>query len=144
MMTSSHCEHVKCSLTVTWTHSEYPHNVRHWVDFHFTFCSFFVCANHSAHCHKSFWFKLVTYNDEAMGWNTAVQFSVGARIFLLVIACRLVVLSIQPVFQWVTGRLSPEVKQPRHATRDSLPSSTDVENVWSCTSILNMSSCHGS
>jgi len=55
----------------------------------------------------------------------------GLRIFLFATASRLAVGPTQHPLQWVTGALSPGVKQPMRGADHSYPPSSEVKNTWS-------------
>jgi hypothetical protein len=59
----------------------------------------------------------------------------GMGIFLLTTASRPALGSTQPPIQWVPGDLSQGVKLPGHEAHHSSPSSAEVKNAWSYTSI---------
>jgi hypothetical protein len=78
--------------------------------------------------------QLSQYDDQAMGWTTSVQFLAGAgtsphqRIKTSAGA--------HPAScSWDTVGSFPRVKQLGHKTDCSPPSSAEVKNVWSYTSI---------
>jgi hypothetical protein len=59
----------------------------------------------------------------------------GLGIFLFTVS-RLALGSIHPPIHWVPGALSVGVKRPERETDHLPPSSAEVKNAWSCTSIL--------
>jgi len=65
-----------------------------------------------------------------------VQFPAGAVIefFHFVTEFRPALGLTQPCFHWVVGPLTLGVKRPRGEADHSLPSSAEVNNVWSYTS----------
>jgi hypothetical protein len=55
-------------------------------------------------------------------------------IFLYATASRPILEPTQPPIQWIQGALFASVKWPRREADHSPPSSSDVNNVWSCNS----------
>jgi hypothetical protein len=72
-----------------------------------------------------------------------VLFLAGAGIFLFTTVSRTALGSTQPSIQWVPGVLSLGLKLPEREADHSPPSSVEVKNAWSYTSIPPMSSWHG-
>jgi hypothetical protein len=63
------------------------------------------------------------------GWRIWVQFQAGARDFLPTEVSKPDLGSNQPPVLWISGGLSPGLKQPRHDSDHTLASSTKVMNV---------------
>jgi hypothetical protein len=57
------------------------------------------------------------------------------KLLLYFTMCRLALGPTQSPIQWVPAALSPGVNQPGHKADHSLPSSAEIKNVWTCTSI---------
>jgi hypothetical protein len=67
--------------------------------------------------------------------GSRVQFPVGAGTFLFITASRTPLRPTQPPIQWEPGVLSLGVKRPGRKADHSLPSTAEVKNAWSYTSI---------
>jgi len=79
-----------------------------------------------------------------MVWMIAVQLPAEAGIFFLfAITSRSTLGPSQPPSQWVLGAISPEVKRPGREADHSPPSSAEVKNERSYTSIRHTSLWHG-
>jgi hypothetical protein len=73
-----------------------------------------------------------------MGWKIGVlgfDSRRGLGIFLFTTASRTAVKLTQPPIQWATGALSLGIKPPGREADHSPPSSAEVKNAWSYTSI---------
>jgi hypothetical protein len=70
-----------------------------------------------------------------MGWTIGVRFPAGKGFLLLTTASTQALEPTKPPIQLVTGILSLEAKQPAREAEYSPPSSAEVINEWSCTSI---------
>jgi hypothetical protein len=66
---------------------------------------------------------------------TGVALLAGAVIVLFTTTSRLTLGPTQPPIQWVPRALIPRIKHPGHETEHLHPSSAEVKNVWSCTSV---------
>jgi hypothetical protein len=64
-----------------------------------------------------------------------VRFPVGLGVFLFDTMFRPALGPTQPPVRWVPGVLSLEVKRPEREADHSAPSSAEVKNAWSYTSI---------
>jgi hypothetical protein len=74
----------------------------------------------------------------ATGWTIGVlgfDFRRGLGIFHFTTASRTALGPTQPPIQWVPGALSLGVKRQAREADHSLPSSAEVKNAWSNTSI---------
>jgi hypothetical protein len=74
-----------------------------------------------------------------MGWMIGVlgfDSRRGLGIFLFTTASRTALGLAQPPIQWVTEALSLGVKRPGREADHSPPSSAEVKNTWSYTSLL--------
>jgi hypothetical protein len=67
--------------------------------------------------------------------SSGVRVPVGTRTFLLTTASRPALGPTEPPIQWVPWALSLGVKWPEREADHSLPSSVEVKNAWSYTSI---------
>jgi len=63
------------------------------------------------------------------GWGSDGYFFLFPTVFRLALG------PTQPSTQWAPGALTPEEKCPGREADRSLPSSTEITNAWSCTSI---------
>jgi hypothetical protein len=89
---------------------------------------------------QSVWRLGYWLNDQ----GSRVRFPAGAGYFLFATASETALGPTQPPIQWVPGALSLHVKRPGREADYSPPSSAEVKNAWSYTSIPHyvfMSSC---